>query len=363
MRIAEEWRGRRNKSSSVNKTVHKDDRTFPALVALPFQLWDASPGRWTEGLFSLRDALPWSETIKLWFESLSNGLYECTYWDVGSSSLRVSKVTQPQSTWTWAGSATAWHSKLWLGFQGVFSEGPYCRILHLPLQQLSLQQQPTKSSHSWQNDQDRGAQPAQVVPGRQEKSNSWSTSDFFWSWPQEPNSARPGSDAGRRACRLRKEGSEGRPRRTPRNLLKNWLFCVCNTLYCLWNELLRKLGTLSTVSANNGKSSSSEDLTTAFRRTKHQAGPKSFLFLRGLLNTETINGGKFLIKDQHHTGEWAAKMPSMWPFGIAEPNPRVGPGASRPLPRAFFPRKEEEKEGQGWMARLLTSAGRAGTSV
>lgn len=56
-------------------------------------------------------------------------------------------------------------------------------------------------------------------------------------------------------------------------------------------------------------------------------------------------------------------MPSMWPFGIAGPNSRVGPGASRTLPRAFFPRKEEEKEGQGRMARLLISAGRAGTSV
>lgn len=73
----------------------------PALAGLPFQLWDASLGRWREGLISLRDALPWSETIKLWFENLSNGLYECTYWDAGSSSLRVSKVTQPQSTWTW----------------------------------------------------------------------------------------------------------------------------------------------------------------------------------------------------------------------------------------------------------------------
>lgn len=153
---------------------------------------------------------------------------------------------------------------------------------------------------------------------------------------------------GERASRERRR-SEGRPRWIPRNLLKNWLFCVCNTLYCLWNELLRKLGTLSTVSANNGKSSSSEDLTIAFRRTKHQASPKSFLFLGGLLNTETINRGKFLVKDQHHTREWIAMVPSVWPFGIAGPNPRVGPEASRPLPRAFFPRKEEEKGGRdGW---------------
>lgn len=81
---------------------------------------------------------------------------------------------------------------------------------------------------------------------------------------------------GERAGRERRR-SEGRPRRIPRNLLRNWLFCVCNTLYCLWNELLRKLGTLSTVSANKRQElSSSEDLTTAFRRTSIKQAPNPF---------------------------------------------------------------------------------------